>query len=170
VARLTEEAEALVLRTCGPEEDGAAVSKEEPAFAGEHASYVTIGAVRSAGLVQGKVVQTRALTGPIPNAEPLRIFFRKNVLDFLKNGQASTSPLRTARESASLFRELRHRLDPAAHEIIAALEGLCDQRRQFDRQARLQFWLHNWLWVHLPLSVALFVLMWLHVLVALKYW
>ena len=31
-------------------------------------------------------------------------------------------------------------------------------------------WLHNWLIIHLPLSVALVILMFVHVWVALKYW
>ena len=47
---------------------------------------------------------------------------------------------------------------------------MCEERRQWDRQARLHFWLHNWLWVHFPLSVALVVLMFVHIWAALKYW
>jgi hypothetical protein len=38
-----------------------------------------------------------------------------------------------------------------------------------DDQARIHFWLHNWLWIHLPLSIALIVLMFVHVFFALKY-
>jgi hypothetical protein len=168
--RLIDEAQILVLATCGPEENGLPASKEPKSASDAAASHITIGAVRSAGLVQGKVVQTRALTSPVPGSEPLRVYFRNNILDFLKHGSASTSPLRSPERSAVMFRDLRTRLDPAAHDTIAALENMCDQRRQLDTQARLQFWLQNWLWVHLPLSVALFILMWLHVWVAIKYW
>jgi hypothetical protein len=50
------------------------------------------------------------------------------------------------------------------------LEDLCNQRRQLILQSKIHFWLHNWLWVHLPLSVALIVLMFVHIFVALKYW
>ena len=31
-------------------------------------------------------------------------------------------------------------------------------------------WLHGWLLVHLPLSMALVVLMFIHIYVAIKYW
>ena len=69
-----------------------------------------------------------------------------------------------------MFEDLRTRLDPKAHDAVAQLEGVCEQRRQFEHQARMYFWLHNWLWVHQPLSWALFILMFLHVAVAHMYW
>ena len=46
---------------------------------------------------------------------------------------------------------------------------MCEQRRQLYNQARIQYWLHNWLWFHLPLSVALIVLMFVHVIYAIEY-
>jgi hypothetical protein len=58
---------------------------------------------------------------------------------------------------------------PEAHPAVGALRDLCEQRRQLHAQARLHFWLHNWLWVHLPLSVALVVLMGIHIYVTLRY-
>ena len=47
--------------------------------------------------------------------------------------------------------------------------SLCDQRRQFDLQSRMHFWLHAWLGVHVALSVALTVLMIVHAVLALEY-
>jgi hypothetical protein len=61
-------------------------------------------------------------------------------------------------------------VDPAAYETLDTLESLCDQRRQLDRQKQMHFWLHSWLAVHLPLSVALTILMIVHAWVAVKYW
>ena len=66
--------------------------------------------------------------------------------------------------------DLCRALDPRAHEAVAALENLCDQRRQFDHQAKLHCRLHNWLWVHLPLSLALIILMFVHIYKTLQYW
>ena len=66
--------------------------------------------------------------------------------------------------------DLKTKLAPGAHETVDILESLCEQRRQLDRQAQMHFWLHSWLWLHLPLSVALVVLMLIHVWFALKYW
>jgi hypothetical protein len=60
-------------------------------------------------------------------------------------------------------------LPEGAHAAVTSLEGMCEQRRQMDAQARIHFWLHNWLWVHLPLSVALIVLMVIHAFYAIKF-
>ena len=54
--------------------------------------------------------------------------------------------------------------------VIDRLERACEQRRQFDLQARLHDRLHRWLLVHVPLSFALGVLLAVHVPVALWYW
>jgi hypothetical protein len=168
VKRLIDEAEALVLATCGPEADASSAVKEQEGVAVAR-GHVTIGAVRSAGRVQGKVVKTRLVLSPIRGAEPLRRFFRCQVKPYLAQGQASASPLESSTRAAALFQELRTKLDPSAYDAVEAIENACEQRRQFDVQSRIQFWLHNWLWLHLPLSVALVVLMVLHIVVALKY-
>ncbi len=165
-AQLAVDAERLVLATCGP-----APGEKVPQVAeAEGELHLTIGAVRSAGRVQGVVMQTRVPQQPVPGCEPLREFFHKTAEPFLRTGGPSDSPLRQAARAAAVFRSLRTQLPEHAHEAVNALEGSCDQRRQFDQQARLQFWLHSWLWVHLPLAAALIVLMFVHIVVALKYW
>ena len=79
------------------------------------------------------------------------------------------SPLHDPKTATMIFEGVKIDLDPRAHPAVDALAELCDQRRQFDRQARLHVWLHNWLAVHLPLSAALILLMIVHAVVALKY-
>jgi hypothetical protein len=143
-------------------------AENEPAGAGEGA-YLTVGAVRSAGGVQGKVLQTLVPGAAVPGAEQLREFFAIAVNPYLR-GAGRASPLANATTAARIFREQKSRLDLAAHEYLDFLENLCEQRRQLGVQARLHFWLHNWLWVHVPLSAALLALLGLHVWVALKYW
>lgn len=171
VHQYTEEADRLVLATCGPEvgPNGEVMrpdaAREEPA----PSPVLVVGAVRSAGSVQGRVLLTRAPTAPVPNSEALRHFFRDAVKPYLVAGAASGSALADPTRSASVFEEVRTRVPPAAHGAVAALADLCGQRRQFDVQARVHFWLHNWLCVHLPLSAALIVLMFVHVFKALKY-
>ena len=49
------------------------------------------------------------------------------------------------------------------------MEALCQRRRQLNLQQIIHFWLHNWLAVHLPLSVALVVLLVGHIWFALRY-
>jgi hypothetical protein len=167
---LCVEADRLVLAVCGPEEGNEARPAEQEREFEVAASHRVVGAVRAAGRVQGKVLETRPPGAPVPGAEPLRAIYRQTIKPFLLEGRASGLPLQAPNKAALIFRDLRTRVAPAAHPAANTLESLCDQRRQLDTQRRLHFWLHNWLWVHLPLSAALAVLMILHSWVALKYW
>ncbi|MEN9665444.1 MAG: hypothetical protein RLZZ326_1807, partial [Planctomycetota bacterium] len=82
----------------------------------------------------------------------------------------SGSNLASRATSVRLFAALRGSSPTEAAVVIDHLERTCDIRRQFDLQARLHGWLHGWLLVHVPLSVALGVLLAIHVPVALWYW
>jgi hypothetical protein len=168
--QLEDEARRLVLAVCGPSPADAVAGMEQRAGYAASGSHLVVGAVRSAGRVQGKVLETRVPEEPVHGSEPLRTFYQSTIKPFLLHGAASGSPLSSPTKADGFFQDLRTHLDPAAHGVVDALEGLCDQRRQFDTEARLQFWLHNWLWVHLPLSAALVLLMFVHIFVALKYW
>ena len=53
--------------------------------------------------------------------------------------------------------------------LASERRDLCESRRQLGEQERIHRWLHNWLYVHLPLSLALVILMFVHVWVALKF-
>jgi hypothetical protein len=169
-AQLADEAEALIRATCGPlpGEEARSTSKPDLPGGAPGATHLIVGAVRSVGRVQGKVLETRAPAVPIPEAEPLRPFYRETVEPYLKG--VDGSPLAAPARAAAMFDDVRTKVPREAHGTVNALEGFCDQRRQWARQARLHFWLHNWLWIHFPLSVALIVLMFVHVYVALKYW
>jgi hypothetical protein len=162
------EAERLVLATCGPPQGDAPGAGTKPTEAAP--AFLVVGAQRTAGRTQGVVLQTQVPSAPVEGSEPLRTFFREQVTPYLHAGAASGSPLQQKNRAEALFQSLRTQLDAAAHGTVDALENLCEQRRQLDRQARLHVWLHNWLLVHLPLSVALVVLMVVHGYVALKYW
>jgi hypothetical protein len=60
-------------------------------------------------------------------------------------------------------------LPAAAYATLADLEDICDEARQLMRQERLHHWLHGWLLLHIPLSVALILLGAIHAVVALRY-
>ncbi|RUL88394.1 hypothetical protein [Tautonia sociabilis] len=180
IGRLTRiEARRLVEATCGPTEDerdrfspdgeeGIDSDEEEEQTA--NPSYVVVGALRTAGRVQGTVLQTSVPSAPVPGSEPLRVFFYDEVLPYLKSGGSSRSPLAQRHRAEAIFRDLKTQLDPKAHPTVDALAAACDQRRQHDHQARLHGWLHGWLLVHLPMSIALVALMIIHIYVAIKYW
>ena len=84
------------------------------------------------------------------------VFFEQHIVPFFEAKSVSRMPLGSSKRSAAMFRESRPG-STRPHGVVDTLESLCDQRRQFDRQARLHSWLHGWLCVHLPLSVALLV-------------
>lgn len=179
---LYEEGEKLVLGTCGlPDEEEAEREKrlEEtqhligaPTEADPmgNRSHITVGAVRVVGGIRGKVLETMPSVHFVDGCEPLREYFRATIEPYLKDGNKSRSPLKSPVRCQEEFNRLRQKYPEAAHEAIGALESLCDQRRQFERQKRLHAWLHNWLSVHLPLSIALIILMFIHIVVTIKYW
>jgi hypothetical protein len=67
------------------------------------------------------------------------------------------------------FSGLRTLLPARAHAIIDDLESICEEARQLQKQQRLHRWLHLWLLVHIPISLALIVLGAVHAVMSLKY-
>jgi hypothetical protein len=103
----------------------------------------------------------------------LAVFFDSRIVPYLLRGRRSGSPLHSRAQAARLFGQLRQGPDAEIGDfvnVVDRLEAICESRRQFDAQARLYFWLHNWLCVHAPLSWALVVLLTAHAVVALKVW
>ena len=159
IEELLSDADHLVSATCGGKAE--APTEDSPRH---EAGPVIVETVRLAG----HSIQPPA--APIPEAATLAVFYREQVAPYLRTGTSSNSELADTGRAAVVFQSFKAQLPPAAYEIVDALESFCRQRRQWDSQVRLHFWLHNWLWVHFPLSVALLVLMAMHVFVALKYW
>lgn len=127
--------------------------------------YISVGSVRAHTKTESAEPEKKSTV----SAERLLESYVKQISPFLEEGDRLRTPLSSSSRSRDYFQTLKAVIPTTTHETMEALEGLCEQRRQLDSQARLQFWLHNWLLMHLPLSWALFVLMFLHVFVALKY-
>ena len=68
-----------------------------------------------------------------------------------------------------LFEPLRVQVPAAFQGVLNELEDICEEQRQLNRQARLYHWLHGWLLVHVPVSIALLVLGGVHAVMALRY-
>jgi len=99
------------------------------------------------------------------------IAFRDAVLlPFLRGEAPHRSPLVSRTEAERRFALLRDTLPESALGVVHRLEELADLRRQWDFQARLNWWLHGWLVLHLPLSIAMTGFMLIHAVRALKYW
>lgn len=129
-----------------------------------------IGAVRGMGRFQGTAVCARPRDSQIPGGELVRDVYRRKIRPFLADGSGRFDELSHEDGAGKYFGELRTRLHPRTHDVLGVLEEACSQRRQLDRQARLHWWLHGWLSIHLPLSVALLILLAAHTFYATKYW
>jgi hypothetical protein len=105
-----------------------------------------------------------------PAADLLKQFHDRDLKRYLERGKKSRSPLATRAESQRLFARLKSGLPDAAQDGVRQLESLADLRRQWDAHRRLNWWLHHWLLIHLPLSVAMTTLMVVHAILAMKYW
>lgn len=163
VQQLIQTADTVIEEVCGP--------LELPSDEGAQAIVATA-AVKAEGKVKGKVVKskTKQTSGePVPGSEPLKEFYLTEVRPFLQHGASRQHRLGQARSAAQLFEHLRTLLPPSLHPVVDELSALCDERRQLSLQARLHHWLHGWLFIHVPLSIALFVLTIWHIIMALRY-
>ncbi len=100
---------------------------------------------------------------------PLRHFYLNEMCPFLEHPRNPGQRLSEAAQASSVFAGLRTLLPAAAHAALADLEDICDEVRQLMRQERLHRWLHGWLLVHIPLSLALILLGAVHAVMALRY-
>lgn len=76
---------------------------------------------------------------------------------------------RLERPPTDLLRSLRSNVAVEFYPALDELEGICEEQRQLNQQTRMYHWLHAWLLVHVPLSIALLVLGGVHAIVALRY-
>jgi len=99
---------------------------------------------------------------------PLRSFYLNEMRPFLERPKRS-SRLADVAAASSSFAGLRTLLPSAGHATLSDLEDICDEARQLVRQEQLHRWLHGWLLVHIPLSLALILLGAVHAVMALRY-
>jgi len=100
---------------------------------------------------------------------PLRRLYLNEMRPFLERPKQRGQRLTDAGKASSAFAGLRTLLPAAAHVTLADLEDICDEARQLTRQERLHHWLHGWLLLHIPLSLALILLGAVHAVMALRY-
>jgi hypothetical protein len=100
---------------------------------------------------------------------PLRRFYTSEMRPFLEQPKQRRQRLADTDKARAVFSGLRTLLPAAAHVTLADLEDICDETRQLTRQERLHRWLHGWLLLHIPLSLALILLGAIHAVMALRY-
>jgi hypothetical protein len=163
--QLRQEAELLVLATCGPPPAVTTGPVEIPLSLKNH-----IGVVRDARSGKGTGLLALMPPEPIPDTEPLRQYFHETVDLYMRPTVGSRSKLFLRAKIEKDFKDLKGRLPAEALPIIEALRDVCDRRRQFEDEERLHSWLHTWVAFHLVSSAALIVLLGSHVFTAIYYW
>lgn len=95
--------------------------------------------------------------------------YKATIRPFLEAPERAGVALADDEKSGLVFDSLRRSLPADLHGSLSDLENICEEERQFNRQKQIYHWLHAWLIVHVPLSVALLVLGGVHAVVALRY-
>ena len=102
-------------------------------------------------------------------SSPLRHFYFNEVRPFLERPAERRLLVFDDSRSQLGFSGLRTLLPEGAHATVDDLEDVCEEARQLKKQQRLYRWLHLWLLVHIPISLALIALGAVHAVMALKY-
>ena len=123
----------------------------------------------SAGASAAVAAATEIILLSEEESAPLRRFYLSEMRPFLERPKQRGQRLADAAKASSAFAGLRTLLPAAAHVTLADLEEICDEARQLTRQERLHHWLHGWLLLHIPLSLALILLGTIHAVMVLRY-
>jgi hypothetical protein len=163
--QLAEDARRLVIDCC----EGA---EQELAAAGSGAvtsGKLRVGVARRVGTVVPQTLDPE-LSRPARTAAPaLAAALQQEIEPYLRSGKSPTGQLGSRTKTTQYFDGLRQKSPAAVRPAIDQIEVLCRRRSELALQERLQFWLHVWLLVHLPLSIALVVLLAGHIYLALRF-
>lgn len=100
----------------------------------------------------------------------LKQAYEEKIRPFLQEPFDRQSPLAHSLGLEVFFNRLRSEAGmDVLTDTLNRLQTMCDERRQLGRQARLHFWLHVWLLVHIPITVALLILGVAHAVMSVYY-
>jgi hypothetical protein len=116
----------------------------------------------------GSSQQSAASASSTP-LEGLASFYFRSVRPFLGKEPLHDRVLATREQARQVFERVRATLPESCSATVDWLEQTCDERRQLALQERLFRWLHGWLKIHIPCSVALLVFTVVHVVTALYF-
>jgi hypothetical protein len=159
------EARRLVANHCGASGnlDSDAAELAESGAAAIH------GAPRQVGTQFRRAPQPAAEMHAAIDSPAIRAALDESIAPFLAQGVCPRGQLGSRQRNEWFFEDLELRAPPELRQVVGQLAALCERRRQLNLQRRLHFWLHNWLWLHLPLSLALLVLLAGHIVFALRF-
>jgi hypothetical protein len=162
---LREEADRAVETVCGPLGIGKSASEEVLRAGGLSATRSM--ATTSSGTAVAAASETVVLSEE--ERAPLRKFYLGEMRPFLEEPKQRGGRLGNADTAHGVFSGLQTLMPSSAQATLQDLEDICDEARQLVRQEQLHHWLHGWLLVHIPLSLALILLGAVHAVMALRY-
>ncbi len=130
-----------------------------------------VGAMHTQGKMKGIAVRTVEVQ-PAKYQGDAHVLWKslEEIRPFLLAGRSAQGPVTNRLNASSYFDKLRANCHSESKPLIDALEQWTDQRHQFDRQRTLHHLLHGWIPLHVAVSVALTVLLLVHVITAFRYW
>ncbi len=96
-------------------------------------------------------------------------FLHDECFPYLRARDGSGHRLAQEKAAEDIFRLLRLHVTERWRAKVDLMYQWCADRRLLDVQKRLHFWLHSWLFIHVPLSFALLVVTVWHAYVTLLY-
>jgi hypothetical protein len=100
----------------------------------------------------------------------LRSYFEAEIAPILSASVSNALLNHNSANSRDRFAQFLALPELAADQSrLAELQQICEQRRLIAVQERMHHWLHGWLLLHIPLSVALLVLGLTHVVASLYF-
>jgi hypothetical protein len=103
------------------------------------------------------------------SAEKLRDMYDQTIKPYLAHRGSHRQSMADRGTSKAMFAQLRTVAPDSIWTVLDDLENICEEKRDLDRQSRLQRVLQGWLLVHIPLSYLLLVLGAIHAIMALRY-
>ena len=99
----------------------------------------------------------------------LRAFYLRHVRTFLQIDVDPNSSLLNATQAEGIFATIREGIPRAMVPVAVELESICKERRQLISQNKLQWIMHGWTLIHIPLSLSLLILTLVHVIMSLYF-
>lgn len=138
----------------------------------EQIPYLREQLVHSAIELRGLLISAAAAPTDNP-AELGRAAFRealdRDILPYLRAHSGGRFLLNRRQAADNLFLVLKSSVAEEDRSRVDQARRWCEQRRQMDLQARLQHWLHYWLFVHVPASMLLLLWTAWHAVTGLYY-
>jgi hypothetical protein len=177
---LREEADRDVEAICGPLGFARGAALDEQRAGGFSALRRMDAAAGTRGPASAAVIATNSAGTAVAAAPeilllseeesaPLRRFYVNEMRPFLSDPAARRLVLGRAEKAQLAFSGVRTLLPEPAQQTLSDLEDICEEARQLRNQEQLHRWMHGWLLVHIPLSLALILLGVVHAVMALRY-